>query len=159
MIATLSPAWIGARATDPTTQESGSKKAASSRGTVALIFSLCVVNFLTFYFVQIYALLEAAATISPSGMQNRFGNRVRASYIRAERGSQQPRSLSVAFLKPVAGKDMLTTAIDWLEKTAMNMDTAYGACADASQRLVADAEKSEGSLTALKAFVGEVYRG
>ena len=32
-------------------------------GTVALIFSLCVVNFLTFYFVQIYALLEAAGQV------------------------------------------------------------------------------------------------
>lgn len=105
------------------------------------------------------SLLEAAATISPSGMQNRFGNRVRASYIRAERGSQQPRSLSVAFLKPVAGKDMLITAIDRLEETAKNMDAAYGTCIDASLRLIADAEKTEGSLVALKAFVSEVYRG
>ena len=32
-------------------------------GTVALIFSLCVVNFLTFYFVQLYALLEAAGQV------------------------------------------------------------------------------------------------
>ena len=32
-------------------------------GTVALIFSLCVVNFLTFYFAQIYALVEAAAQV------------------------------------------------------------------------------------------------
>ncbi len=32
-------------------------------GTVALIFSLCVVNFLTFYFAQIYALLEAAGQV------------------------------------------------------------------------------------------------
>lgn len=105
------------------------------------------------------SLLEAAATISPSGMQNRFGNRVRASYIRAERGSQQPRSLSVAFLKPVAGKDMLNTAIKCLESTAKNMDAAYGDCVDASQRLIADAENSEGSLAALKAFVREAYCG
>ncbi len=32
-------------------------------GTVALIFSLCVVNFLTFYFAQIYALLQAAGQV------------------------------------------------------------------------------------------------
>ena len=32
-------------------------------GTVALIFSLCIVNFLTFYFVQLYALLEAAGQV------------------------------------------------------------------------------------------------
>lgn len=105
------------------------------------------------------SLLEAAATISPSGMQNRFGNRVRASYIRAERGSQQPRSLAVAFLKPVAGKDMMTTAVDCLEKTAKNMDGAYGDCVDAHKRLVAHAEATEGSLAELKAFVSEIYRG
>ncbi|MFN8467139.1 MAG: hypothetical protein U0X20_16405 [Caldilineaceae bacterium] len=32
-------------------------------GTVALIFSLCVVNFLAFYFAQIYALLQAAGQV------------------------------------------------------------------------------------------------
>ena len=32
-------------------------------GTVALIFSLCVVNFLTFYFAQLYALIEAAGQV------------------------------------------------------------------------------------------------
>jgi hypothetical protein len=40
------------------------KDAAGVRiGTVALIFSLCIVNFLTFYFVQLYALLEAAGQV------------------------------------------------------------------------------------------------
>ena len=32
-------------------------------GTLALIFSLCIVNFLTFYFLQLYALLEAAGQV------------------------------------------------------------------------------------------------
>lgn len=40
------------------------KDAAGVRiGTVALIFSLCIVNFLTFYFVQLFALLEAAGQV------------------------------------------------------------------------------------------------
>lgn len=32
-------------------------------GTLALIFSLCIVNFLTFYFLQLYALLEAVSQL------------------------------------------------------------------------------------------------
>ena len=104
------------------------------------------------------ALLEAAATVAPSGMQNRFGNRVRASYIRAERGSQQPRSLSVAFLKPVKGEDMLTGAVKALEDTAANMDKTYGNCIDAHRRMLAAADQSDGSLAELKAFATEVYR-
>ncbi len=102
------------------------------------------------------ALLEAAATVAPSGMQNRFGNRVRASYIRAERGSQQPRSLSVAFLKPVRGQDMLTDAIKALETTADAMDRAYGACVDDKARMVVG---GDGSLAELQTFVAEACHG
>jgi CRISPR system Cascade subunit CasC len=47
------------------------------------------------------ALTEAAATIAPGGKQNSFGSRAYASYILAEKDSRQPRSLAVAFLKPV----------------------------------------------------------
>lgn len=101
------------------------------------------------------ALLEAAATVAPSGMQNRFGSRVRASYILAERGSQQPRSLSAAFLKPVAGSDMLGEAIQHLENTAANMDTVYGACRDATNSFRCDAEHAQGTLAELKTFVAE----
>ena len=32
-------------------------------GTLALVFSLCIVNFLTFYFLQLYALLEAVSQL------------------------------------------------------------------------------------------------
>lgn len=104
-------------------------------------------------------LLEAAATIAPSGMQNRFGNRVRASYIRAERGRQQPRSLSVAFLKPIHGQDMLASAIVKLEDTATNMDKAYGDCVEASARMTFTADAVDGSLAELKDFIAEVYHG
>jgi len=60
------------------------------------------------------ALVEAAAMIAPSGKQNSFASRARASYILCERGDQQPRSLSVAFLKPVKESDMLPAAIGQL---------------------------------------------
>lgn len=105
------------------------------------------------------ALLESAATVAPSGMQNRFGSRVRASYILAERGSQQPRSLSAAFLKPVEGKDMLGDSIKRLEDTAANMDKVYGDCRDATNSFHCDAEHAQGSLAELKTFVAECVHG
>src|SRR5208282_5204104 len=45
------------------------------------------------------ALVEAAAKVAPTGHQNSFASRVRTSYMLAEKGSDQPRSLMVAFLK------------------------------------------------------------
>jgi CRISPR system Cascade subunit CasC len=93
------------------------------------------------------ALIESAATVSPTGKQNSFASRARASFIRCETGNQQPRSLSVAFLKPVHGGDMLNTAIKQLTKTAQNMDKVYGACAD--QTCSMNAVAGEGSLSAI----------
>ena len=93
------------------------------------------------------ALIESAATVSPSGKQNSFASRARASYILCETGNQQPRSLSVAFLKPVRGGDMLDAAIKQLTKTARNMDEVYGACAD--QTCFMNAVAGEGSLSAI----------
>ena len=75
-------------------------------------------------------LIECAATVSPSGKQNSFASRARASYIRCEVGDQQPRSLAVAFLKPVAGKDFLAVAIKELDAEVNRQEQAYGACAD-----------------------------
>ncbi|WP_133717570.1 type I-E CRISPR-associated protein Cas7/Cse4/CasC [Methylocaldum gracile] len=101
------------------------------------------------------ALVEAAATVAPTGKQNSFGSRARASFILAERGSQQPRSLSVAFLKPANGYggDMLANAIRALTSTRDNLDKVYGGCADAS--VMMDATKPEGSLQAVVDFVKE----
>ena len=93
------------------------------------------------------ALIESTATVSPSGKQNSFASRARASYILCETGKQQPRSLSVAYLKPVRGGDMLTSAIKQLETTVENMDKVYGACAD--KRCSMNAVSVEGSLQAI----------
>ena len=68
------------------------------------------------------ALVGAAAKIAPTGKQNSFASRVRTSYILAEKGSDQPRSLAVAFLKPVKGEDILAAAITELEKRRENFD-------------------------------------
>ncbi len=93
------------------------------------------------------ALIESTATVSPSGKQNSFASRARASYILCETGKQQPRSLSVAYLKPVRGGDMLISAIKQLETTVESMDKVYGACAD--KRCSMNAVAVEGSLQAI----------
>jgi len=73
----------------------------------------------------IKALVEAAATVAPTGKQKSFASRAWASYILAEKGTRQPRSLSVAFLKPVKNDDMLQEAIQKLEETRTHFDTVY----------------------------------
>jgi CRISPR system Cascade subunit CasC len=99
------------------------------------------------------ALVEAAATVAPTGKQNSFGSRAYASFILAERGGQQPRSLSVAFLEPVKGrkKGMLQEAIEALTTTRNKMNTAYGL--DDVPSAIMDADKGEGSLKAVLDFV------
>ncbi len=99
------------------------------------------------------ALIEAAAKVSPTGKQNSFASRAYSSYIMAEKGEQQPRSLSVAFLKPVRGEDVLGKAIAEIETKRENMDNVYGKCADAIR--IMNAETGEGSLDAIKTFVTE----
>lgn len=98
------------------------------------------------------ALVEAAATISPTGKQATFGSRARASYVLAEKGTQQPRSLSVAFLTPLSkGGDMLGDAIAKLRTTRDNMDAVYGACSDASAEM--NAHAGTGSFDGILSFV------
>ncbi|MCD6009247.1 type I-E CRISPR-associated protein Cas7/Cse4/CasC [Halomonas sp. IOP_31] len=78
----------------------------------------------------IAALVESAVKISPKGKQNSFGSRAHASYLLAEKGDQQPRSLSAAFLQPVNGEGQAIKAIEKLEKQAQAFDDAYGPGAD-----------------------------
>lgn len=99
----------------------------------------------------IQALTEAATKVSPKGKQNSFASRAYASYVLAEKGEQQPRSLSVAFLKPVNDEDQATAAINVLSKQVENFDKVYGACADS--RYAINAITGEGSFTDLLEFV------
>lgn len=99
------------------------------------------------------ALTEAAATIAPTGKQNSFASRACASYIMAEKGRRQPRSLSVAFLKPVTEHDMLSDAIASFEHTSRNMDKVYGNIADGTY--VVNALIGEGTIEKLLDFVAE----
>lgn len=99
------------------------------------------------------ALVETAAKVAPTGKQNSFASRARTSYLLAEKGSDQPRSLSVAFLKPVRGEDVLALAVKELEKRRENFDKVYGACADSFKTM--NAETGEGSLSDIISFVKE----
>lgn len=96
--------------------------------------------------------VEVAATVPPSGKQNSFASRAYASYVLAEGGDRQPRSLAVAFLKPVAGEDVLAAGIESLETTRANLDKVYyGLCAGDPARL--NALTGEGSLKDVVSFV------
>lgn len=93
------------------------------------------------------AIIECAATVAPTGKQNSFGSRARASYMVCETGNQQPRSLSVAYLSPVPKGDMLGSSIKQLSVTIENMDKIYGPCAE--NRRTMDVLQGEGSLNDL----------
>ena len=99
----------------------------------------------------IQALVEAAVKISPKGKQNSFASSAYASFALAEKGAQQPRNLSVAFLKPIDDADQATAAIDALQGQVTRFDDVYGKCADS--RCHFDVNKGEGSLTELLEFV------
>jgi len=92
----------------------------------------------------IRALTEAAVKVPPEGKQNSFGSRAYASYVLAEKGDQQPRSLSVAFLKPITSSDYGADAVEGLTTQLSNMDAVYGKCADS--RFFLDALKGDGGI-------------
>lgn len=73
----------------------------------------------------IKALIEAAATVAPTGKQNSFASRASAFYVLAEKGTRQPRALSLAFMKPVRDGDMLSDAVSSLETMRTNLDMVY----------------------------------
>jgi CRISPR system Cascade subunit CasC len=97
------------------------------------------------------ALTEVAATVSPKGKQATFGSRAYASYMLAEKGRQQPRSLAVAFLKPIRSEDQAGAAIQALTQQRQNFEQVYGACADGCYAM--DAVNGEGSLDELRGFL------
>lgn len=98
----------------------------------------------------IEALVEGLATSSPTGKQASFASRARASYVRIEKGNQQPRQLSAAFLKPVRGEDLLTESITQLEQLASSMNAAYGDCFECNEAM--NVVEGKGSLAGLIAF-------
>ena len=102
----------------------------------------------------IQALIEAAATVAPTGKQNSFASRAWAYYVLAEKGTRQPRSLSLAFMKPVPEGDMLNDAIAALETMRNNLDKVYyGGKSLDSQSI--NAMSGEGDFAAIKQWAAQ----
>ena len=104
----------------------------------------------------IRALTEAAVKVAPEGKQNSFASRAYASYVLAERGDQQPRSLSIAYLKPINNRenqDFIADSITSIIKQKDSFDKVYGACADTRCEL--NVPKEQGTLSELLDFVGQ----
>ncbi len=104
------------------------------------------------------AFTDALATVSPTGKQASFASRSRASFILAEKGDQQPRTLAGAFVKPIGGTDILHDSIAHLKKMRDDMDAVYGACSDAHRIMDITAEEDKGSLAEIKAFIAGACR-
>lgn len=99
----------------------------------------------------IRALTEAVAKVPPSGKQASFASRAYATYILAEKGDQQPRSLASAFFKSVRPDDLLQNAVTTLRATRDAIEAVYGECCDECCEL--DALAGTGSLQDLLTFV------
>jgi CRISPR system Cascade subunit CasC len=97
------------------------------------------------------AFLDAAAMVAPTGKQNSFGSRAWAYYVLAEKGERQPRSLSLAFVRPVREGDMLNDAIVALTNMRDNLDRVYYDGKALPSRNI-NACTGEGSFTELKAW-------
>lgn len=82
--------------------------------------------------VAIEGYIHAMTSATPSGKRASFAHHTRADYLLAERGDQQPRSLAPAFMKPVAGDDVVQLSISALESHSKAVTKAYGACSDAT---------------------------
>jgi CRISPR system Cascade subunit CasC len=100
------------------------------------------------------ALIEAAATVAPRGKQNSFASRAQASFVMAEAGADQPRSLAAAFLKPVKSEDEDWAALSAqrLLKFREKLTAAYDDAATETKTMDATGEKTEGTLKGVVAF-------
>lgn len=106
----------------------------------------------------IKALIEAAATVAPTGKQNSFASRAWAYYALAEKGSRQPRALSLAFMKPVREGDMLNEAVTALTSMRDNLDKVYYKGAALDSRSI-NATTGEGDFEALKTWAADCGGG
>lgn len=97
------------------------------------------------------AFIEAAATVSPRGKQNSYASRARATYAMLEVGSDAPRTLAAAFLRPIrpedASGDVGRGSIGALEALREQFEQAY--CASPSAPTIMDVTARKGTLEAI----------
>ncbi|OWU68330.1 type I-E CRISPR-associated protein Cas7/Cse4/CasC [Marinibacterium profundimaris] len=101
------------------------------------------------------ALARALATATPAGKQNSHAHHPLASYMRAEAGPKQPRDLSGAFFRPVAG-DLEAASIAALEEMAKRIDAAYGPMAESAK--IMNVTAGQGRLDDIAAFAAQAVR-
>ena len=100
---------------------------------------------------SIQALVRAAATVAPTGKQNSYASRARASYVLAELGDRQPRTLATSFLVPCdVDQDPMQESVKRLEKFRAKMDRGYGECS--ARHTTFDIERQLGTLDEVAAF-------
>jgi CRISPR system Cascade subunit CasC len=104
----------------------------------------------------IRALTEAAATVAPTGKQNSFASRAHAFYVLAEQGSRQPRSLSLAFMKPVREGNMLDDAVEAVTIVRANLDKVYYGGKSLDSREI-NGVKGKGDFRELVDFAADCY--
>jgi CRISPR system Cascade subunit CasC len=100
------------------------------------------------------ALVRAAATVAPSGHQASFASRAYASFILAETGNQQPRSLVGAFVNPVHRNDYLIESVDRLSKFRAKLDAAYGQCWQTQAVMDVTGDEAKGRLADIITLAG-----
>jgi CRISPR system Cascade subunit CasC len=100
------------------------------------------------------ALIEAAAQVAPRGKQNSFASRAQASFVLAEAGSDQPRTLAAAFLKPVKAEDedQAVLSAQRLCGFRKKLADAYGDAGTETRTMDATGEKTVGTLAEIVAF-------
>ncbi|AOR63588.1 type I-E CRISPR-associated protein Cas7/Cse4/CasC [Pectobacterium wasabiae] len=102
------------------------------------------------------ALTETALTVSPGGKQNSFASRALATYALAEKGTDQPRTLSVAFFKPIGSTDQINCAITLLRAQKAKFDRVYASGGSVpSYELNVEADTEGGSLHGLLDFISQ----
>lgn len=103
----------------------------------------------------IEALVRAAATVAPKGKQASFASRAYASFVLAEAGAAQPRSLAAAFLKPIGSNgenDPTAASARALRALKDRFAQGYGGDDLESAELDLTGDSVEGSLDAVVAF-------
>lgn len=105
------------------------------------------------------ALVESASKVAPKGKQNSFASHAYASYILAESGTRQPRSLAAAFLKPIYSQGerdetcLIGKSINAIENFRGKIDTVYGQSWDHDYKV--NAIEGIGSFEELTAFASQ----
>lgn len=106
---------------------------------------------------SLQAFLEAMCTVTPDGFKNSFAHQSRAVYALVEATDGQPRSLaSLAFREPVPESADDQEAIEQLQDSIDQVESAYPQQSKNVKRRSMSVPDGEGSLEELKSFVSEV---